>query len=399
MARLPIDLKVLILSYVPLKRLQFWEAQGYIPSTFFTPNMLAGLLRTRYGWTNQMVRRNLGTAEQSLLLTPFEQYAGWAMVSGDIGYLGQWYLPVDICLVYAAQARDLELLQYYWLRNYSDPVKDDTNTRWLRTVLAIFTNNKQIAQFLEQTGYVQAPFFRSGNEPTLKMALENVDPDSLIKLLANRQDFPFVSPECLTVSIAPRLIIVTEKVVAAKVMFEVVQANFSPSQNRDDYLEILRLLLGQPVQDESILHRLAANEAQYFLALGLSVLNPWAARQLWLRTVDKRFTTMLLYSQVIYDVPTLRYWLEVSKAWSTDRIEMSVFWAKRQLEYMLVGDKIRYTFPLLKEYDRLREGLIWHPITDPETALRLSQVINVPTNQLQPRTEFSRKLMQQFGLL
>ena len=88
-----LDLTKIIFSYLPLTTLQLLDDSGY------------GINVT-----------NLVKVDKDSILTPFERYCRIRMLKGEIGYNGQFYLPVYACLFNCIKTNNLDLFNYYLLR-------------------------------------------------------------------------------------------------------------------------------------------------------------------------------------------------------------------------------------------------------------------------------------------
>ena len=106
------DLRLIIFSYLPLTKIQILQDQGL--SLLNNVNFLTNLLVNKYNINKQTITASFDNKHQ--VLTNFDVFARLAMLTGDIGYNGQWYLPVLICLAYAIENRNKDLLNYYLLR-------------------------------------------------------------------------------------------------------------------------------------------------------------------------------------------------------------------------------------------------------------------------------------------
>ena len=109
---LPVELVKLIFSYLSLKALQKLHNGGY--RMFLTIN----------------VDFNDDYSDNKVL-TPFESYCNQAMLQGQVGFNGQFYLPPYICLLYSARIGDVELINYYLIRYL------DGNKRWAQDVYSV----------------------------------------------------------------------------------------------------------------------------------------------------------------------------------------------------------------------------------------------------------------------
>ena len=88
------ELKTLILVYLPLTKLQLLNDSGYISNN------------NDFG-----IKISFNT-----ILTAFEQYCRLQMLSGNIGYNGQFYLPPYACMFNCIKNNNLNLFNYYLLR-------------------------------------------------------------------------------------------------------------------------------------------------------------------------------------------------------------------------------------------------------------------------------------------
>ena len=109
---LPLDLAKVIIAYLPLKKLQLWQESN---PNLFTNQFNNQWFKYKYGLSIVDLTKDIND-DVKTFLTPFELCSYLAMNMGDIGYLGQFYLPIDVILAYCIQAKDLELLNYYLIR-------------------------------------------------------------------------------------------------------------------------------------------------------------------------------------------------------------------------------------------------------------------------------------------
>ena len=116
MSHLSFDLAKIVISYLPLKQIQLLQEQE---SKLFNTNFNNQWFERRYGLSALDLLSNI---DNNILnfLSDFELHCYLAMNMGDIGYLAQFYIPLDITLAYCIKAKDLELLNYYLLRFISE---------------------------------------------------------------------------------------------------------------------------------------------------------------------------------------------------------------------------------------------------------------------------------------
>ena len=84
---------------------------------------------------------------------------------GDIGYLAQFYLPLDIILAYCIKAKDLELLNYYLIRFITK------NNAILLNELGVFASRSQRMSVTKKTKiltYLASEYFK----PALPLLLQ-----------------------------------------------------------------------------------------------------------------------------------------------------------------------------------------------------------------------------------
>ena len=143
------DVKVLILSYLPLKTLQLIDDAGKNP---FPVTLLTNLLLIKYNIKIDLQPQIIS----QLILEPFELYTKTVMRLGEVGYNGQFYLPIYACLFNSIKHNDLNLLHYYLLRYFG---KDSEITKqainWLISDqklydILIYLSNKDSKNVIKQ---------------------------------------------------------------------------------------------------------------------------------------------------------------------------------------------------------------------------------------------------------
>lgn len=407
------DVKILILSYLPLKKLQLlnnvFGNQGLI---ILPKTVLTRLLRFKYNLTlplNSKITTNL-------VIKPFELYCDYAMRLGATGYNGQFYLPPYVCLFNSVKDDDIELVQYYLLRYF-------VNSDWTSTTLALeWTNNasghgavlvnillylskndkienliiEYICKVLTNNGTVTA--YYEAIDDIIKKRVIDFESD-LIRLNSNKLNnyvqlsFPVVDLNELYWFIKQFGFIAFEVFDQAKVMYNKVDKLFAPSRNRDRYLNFLAILLGKNI-DVS----LASIEHEYF-GLAISVMN--------YRVFDKfnrlgykqyYYNHNITISMVIYDIKLIN---DNRGLDGRAKLYVSVYLSNRSLELSNTIPHIIMLYNDIVKFERRINTKHYCPkpeIYDPETALRLSTTVDVKP-YLKPATEFDKNLMVQFGLL
>ena len=166
-------------------------------------------------------------------------------------------------------------------------------------------------------------------------------------------------------------------------MYNKVSTLFPPSINRDYYLNLLAILLNKDVDLDII----SLHLSYYVIGLAISVMNFTFISQLhgnWLVSIAPE---NIVISEVVYDIEFINTNIP---NWIKYMLTISIYLSNKAII-------LTTPIPLVKTYEdiSLLKGV---KIYDPETALRLSAVIDVKP-YLQPATEFDKNLMIQFGLL
>lgn len=418
MPHLPFNLAKIVISYLPLKKLQLWQEIN--PSLFDTD------------FNNQWFKRRYGISAFDLtdnidnniwdLLTQFELLCFLGMNMGDIGYVAQFYIPLDIALAYSILAKDLELLNYYLIRFISP-----TNSNLLDELgIPIGSNTVgDIGKKIKILTYLANQYF----PPALTLLTQfNLVPkrnsdivsfdiyDYLLytnKIVDILDDLPAINIENLWKRIE-QVGLVTKKLVAnAEKLLTII------NDDNSNYIKILKLLTNQDFDITSFITDDATNTFNSrFLSLAFSVLNGPICQKIVVRTSlpgrpPQRIS--IVVSEVLYDTnPALIN--AINPAISRNIITLSVCLAKEQYKYILTSG-ISYLIDqpnqlkLYKDYkgivdakdNELEDYEEDHVgadvmIYDAETAERLDEVVDVKP-YLYPITDFSKNLMTQYGLL
>ena len=179
---LPVDLTKIIFSYLSVTTLQLLNDSGYIINI-----------------------TNLIKIDNNTILTPFEQYCRLKMLNGQIGYNGQWYLPVYACLFYSIKNDNLNLFNYYIIRYFDNDLDKTLKViGWIYryqtfvNIIRYLINNTANPEdfnkildsfsFLKTTimSYISCPYLSTDK---LTEVLVTLDHFSLSKY--TNQDFPF----------------------------------------------------------------------------------------------------------------------------------------------------------------------------------------------------------------
>lgn len=349
---LPLELKVLIASYLPLKRLEVWAEHGI--GLLQNRQFLLQLLITRYPVSPERLKLSFakGPAIRTKF-TPFDAFDRTAMLAGDIGYSGQWYLPELICFVYAIQANDLELFQYYWkiLRRF---ITNDSGYRRfpvVRYLLYLSQNLPDFTQFIQASVSGVKPLeptparFRFSTEVLTEMEymLLTLDYQGIADHQAS--PFPFIDPKLVHLTLTIDDILLTPIFAWSQYMVEEVEKIFPASPNRDYYLACLRVLLGEPVHVVDLVSPGSSGIDIHIYTLALSVFNMKVVNQIPLEQLTAtgglitEFLTGIAKSEVVYQVEMFAaYEAHIDKLRSRfipDKSDLifSMLFAKRYLEY------------------------------------------------------------------
>ena len=389
------DLKLLIFTYLPLKSVQLLNEQGLV--VLDNTNFLTKLLKNKYNLTNiDLINTDL--------LNTFDQFTKYSMFSGDIGYCGQFYLSPLIYLAYAIRSRDNNLFNYYFLRFIN------TNN-WPLTQLSFIESNAEsfprpympilctLAMEYNRDVYdVLYNFFSKFNKArpmnfevkNMTDALAFIEPDK-VELYIN-DDNSIINVNSYDVLQAIKYYsngLITKKYIAnAKVMRQKVLNLLPQFSSRDQYLDVLSILLNNDINIEPYI------DNEHFLdsiiILAFAVLNIKVLRKLYKQELIKHDYSEIPVSEVVYDV-------NQSYNYDTTAI-ISIYLANR-------ANELKQEIPLVKtlnnivktDYKGGTKGAIADNayILDPETGVKLEQYeIN---KYLHPITQFDYDLMVKFG--
>lgn len=390
------DVRTLILTYLPLKTLQIIDDMVKNP---FSVTLLTNLLLIKYNIKIDLQPQTI----DKLVLEPFELYTKTVMRLGQIGYNGQFYLPPYACLFNSIKNNDLDLLQYYLLRYFGndfDITKEAIN--WLigdqkLYNILIYLSNKDskniIKQFYSKT--IEGTDLINFNKSKLSIINNQVDKAFYFDLLnfnSTKLDqyitftfpFPFINADTILYVISKNdSFIKTETIVKANVMYDKINTLFPPSINRDYYLNLLAILLNKDVNINTISNHLS----NYVVGLALSVMNFTFISQLADDWATSLAPENIVISEVLYDIKFINTDMP---NWIKYMLTISIYLSNNAI---ILTNPI----PLVQTYENIR---LFNKVKiyDPETALRLVDVINVKPYLL-PLTDFDKNLMIQFDLL
>ena len=400
------ELKLLIFSYLPLTKLQILEEQGL--SILVNANYLRQLLKTKYKLTNvDLTSTNV--------LSTFDQFTKYATLSGDIGYNGQFYVPVLICIAYSIRNKDNNLLNYYLLRffvikyklrqlafkdyqshifilltlanEYNKDIYDYLVSILEPLRLRVFTNSTTVITLddIKETQFNSSVF----NLPT---ALAAMDIDA-VKKYAN-MEFNTRSPIGSVVDdIAYRGNLITISYInKVRVMRDLVLKLFTASDARNQYLDALAILLGDDIDLQPYIN---TNNFNDIVRLAFAVLNSKVITEITKHGTPDFATSEIPASEVVYNVSILS---KIYDSGYRTAALTSIYLANR-------ANEITKRLPLLDTLNDIKaaiykggtlEALVGGAyILDPETAVKL-QDFNT-SDYLYPVTQFNYDLMVQFG--
>ena len=371
---LPFDLAKIIINYLPLPVVQLLDDSGYVNFNF-----------------NIIVSNNS-------ILTPFEQYCRLRMLQGEIGYNGQWYLPVYACLFNAIKADNLDLFNYYLIRFFTDNQNiTESAILWHENFLSFlfvidflcnkYVNNYQVAtmktnlvnkigqQTLKSFETLKNQFSHSSN------AFGAIKPE----LVTTDQPFPNIDSINLEIKV-----ISTTTINNAKVMIDLVLNKYPQSIRRDRYINYLNILLNNNI--DLTLFNLDPNDEDSdifdLIVLAQSVLNGKVLNAIGniipnLYRFKVYANIELIFSEVLYDLSFYDI------RWG-EELEVSLYLSNNAI--ILLNNPSPLD-DLCKSIKDLHSG----SIKDAETALRLANLVDVEP-YLDPITTFDKDLMVQFGL-
>ena len=419
---LPLDLVKVIISYLPLKKLQLWQESN---PNLFTNQFNDQWFYQKYGLSAFDLTKDIDNKVLNLL-TNFELHCYVAMNMGDIGYLAQFYLPVDIILAYCIKAKDLELLEYYLLRYIQLPKPNKP----ILDVLSLVVDHHNIDFFSDQTKiltYLADMYFQPALallkkfglynqtniiEPNVSTIyfnnildyLINIEPDKFQQVLNNKSIiFPTMYFSFIAHKMRDQGLITSFTINNASKMFKIINNNFYKNGAVNDYLNILKLLLNQDFDITPYIGTDGIVDRQ-LTSLAFSVLNGPICRKIIAINQSTDFYHPLV-SEVLYDID---FYCKLHQVYTN--IDISIYLAKQQ--YKFINNNINNlidksnqlmlykTYNKINNYNKRQQenyfGTISIEIYDAETAKRLSDIIDV-NSFLLPATEFDKDLMIQFG--
>jgi hypothetical protein len=430
---LPIDLAKVVIAYFPLKKLQLWQEQQ--PS-LFTNSFNNSLFYNRYNMPISSLTNHTDKVLSSFL-SNFELFSYLAMNMGDIGYLGQFYLPLDVLVCYSILAKDLELLYYYLVRFLNVP-----NVSMLAKLGTEASDPMQIrVRIIYYLSYQYFPLclpllktfsiFNFWDKPVNKASfydlLVSIDVNEIERSINNFKllNFPSVDIVEIWQGINNTGIITKSLVANANKLISLISTNFTKSDNVEDYINVLKILTNKDVDPEKFGLMVDATNASTsvvskiftFVSLALSVLNkPICYRIINLFHIFISYKTITLVSEVLYDISAYISTNLVDLA-NDNNIILSICLAKEQYHFITHND----IYNLINKDNQLNLYKIYNKISkyktisvddekphiyDAETALRLLRAVDAWTGKpvsvkryLTPATHFSKNLMIKYDLL
>lgn len=442
MARLPSDLRFLIYGYLPLKKLQLLEEQFAVAGFNLLPTQakagLSMLLQTKYRIPATEIADHL-TSDMPLI--PFESYCHLAMLAGDIGYNGQWYLPPYAALFAAIRHGDMELFDYYVDRylearfHFHSRVDDVLQAlKWpLHSSYGLVLLTRLLFSSVDQIdSRLVADHMRSrlrrilfaipdenlANVVRPEIKVPRLGPLSIYELtsalifmdyddvpMGRHHPFPRINLKQIRYHLINFYFFIPKSYIDAAVnMIRVIETNFPPSAERNEYLLTLHVLAGHDINladfDTS-----SSDDVIALLTLVTSVMNGNAWRSIVRRepvsAPARRLVIGPLISEVIYDAEMA---IQGSAAIQTNLMppasfSLDLFPDTLLISAYLAGRTIEsgvYPGPLQTLYYDYQNQTGNRTIYDAETAARLSDYFNV-RRHLRPVTPFDEKLMRLFG--
>lgn len=409
------ELKLLIQTYLPLKVLQLLNDSGYIINDL-------SLIKFKYDLNPDVI------TNQNNFLTNFERYTDIAMLHGEIGYNGQFYLPPYVALLYSIRINDLQLINYYLLRyfvarNWIQSMLylgwdlDHNLYNYPSTFLALMfnmTTKQETKYFLQQ----RLSLFGYNNKLKIynDVKLGNLDFINVNKpVTASLLALYAIKPDLLDVNMLDQLSLVNfmnlilyikasygcitkDLLLQAQTMLDLL---INTCNNLTFYSDVLKILLNY---DINVNNYSSDYDKVILFGFALSVANGKVIKTIFnipgfnILHHPNLFRT-IIPSQVFYDFD---YLLTTYKRIS-ENTKISIFLTNLTYYYLtkLNNQDRVIKVPIIDKYDALVEASksnYYSRVYDPETALRLSSIINVKPF-LQPMNQFDQHLMQQFGLL
>ena len=397
---LPTDLSALVFSYIPLKKIQLLNQNGLV--VLNNINFLKYLLFIKYNFNINITNTNL--------LTNFDQFCKYAMLSGDIGYDGQWYLPIIVCLAYCIKNRDKDLLNYY-INRFININKFDL------TQLALKQYSYYTPIILTLTKEYDTSMISTVTPPTNS---DEVRPDktntTIVNIMSSQSRF---NPQIITQlpnvysGIMVREIfengglITKDYINSARIAQQYVLQHYPQSQVRDQYLDTLAVLLNQDINLQPYIGPRALYMSNFltkvdrgivtlaFAVLNSKIINKILNPNLSLITSDTISNDTGIVSEVVYDID-MDIIYKIKNIYLYNSVILSIYLADRAIE-------INTNLPLVDIYNTIKncpylsatpEALAMGAyILDAETAIKLSN----NSNYLYPITQFSYDLMVQLG--
>ena len=382
-SQLPFELRILILSYLPLKHIQ-----KYGPIT--NDVILKQLLRNRYSLDNETIQKFLVS---NGVLSKYDKFIQIAYINDDVGYDGHLYIDIHYCLLAAVKLNDFELTKYYVDRMESL----HSNIGSLCLYYALMNKNIDIVGYL----YTITPGVFRGSPPIPTNQIEllpynrgyysrtdiiNVDPITEfltldIAKINKANSVPFV--DSVKFSHAFNGLILKKHIDAAAELYNFLPLRFPSSKNLSRYLDLLAILLNKPFD----LVNFGARERVGLYNLAISVLNYDAMVKINFQYNDgnDRYQFLTSVSEVLYDldkVSTIPY--PESKI-----IVLSIWNDELQKLFNYFWNKIT---PLEETIDRGTR------IEDAETAKRVLEFGPIEAKRLIPKTYIDYSNMKAMGL-
>ena len=324
---------------------------------------------------------------------PFEKYSKIASNKGDIGYLGQWYLPPSVTLAYSIKNRDIQLVNYYLLRF----VDINKRVEMLSTPSMPIATVARILLSLSDEYFVEAKdLIITYLTPFAPLpALDDIDDHFDLAKLHNIFTM-FKTDNNFIFSMIPKMIInyiKNSKIITKSLVAKLAKASNDLDQYFINYTgyHFYRAIINIVLNKDINIANLNNIELRELAILATSVLNSKVITKLIAQLGT--FHIDRVASEVLYD---LDYYNNAThKAYSI--INFSIYLSNNnRIDKICPLKKLAQVIKANKKSGITPANRI--KITDAETAMRLKQVIDVKS-YLAPATEFDKDLMIQFGLL
>ena len=427
---LPTDLVTQIVGYLPFKKVQLINDSGYR----FNNNILINLLKLVYK-VNDDIIKTLFITNPNPPLTSFDLYCHIVMLIGNSGYNGQLYLPPYVCLLYAIKNGDIELINYYFLRYYSnwqqmlidiewsmpfnrfDKTGYDSFTMFMLTIskdkytytylinlLNKYNKNGldtclKMKSLVDSDDYdndeVEGFYDNEETEGTHKYsymtAFKRLDSTDAIELILSDVRIRDINPHIIADFIRFSTGYITKQNINNAKLILASLNTVETGNYGEGYKNLLKILTGEEPNHIKYINK-GSNVGGYWVTLAFAVMNSKIINKLI--ELEVNCTIDPLASEVLYDITILNklinsniYNSSISNFIQT-ATTLSLYLSNLALYSNITNNKINMITTLVNKYN----------IIDPETALRLSYVTNVKP-YLKPANEFDKNLMAQFGLL